>query len=115
LAEQEQSKEPADLFHHGTITKLFPSNNMGLVRIESGREIQFAFDLVILVGDARKPADLKEGMEVGYDLGWTSKGLRVTKINVRSQPEPPQPGAELERQEGQSQDLPPKDFPNKDP
>jgi len=112
LAEEEQqSKEPLDLFHHGIITKLFPSNNMGLVRIESGREIQFSFDLVILVGDVRKPADLKEGMEVGYDLGWTSKGLRVTKINVNSQP---RPDADLKGQGGQSQDLPPEDFSDKD-
>jgi len=80
--EDPQIKPPSDLFHHGVIAKLFPSNNMGVVRTESGREVQFAYDLVILVGDIQKPADLKEGMTIGYDLGWTSKGLRITKIKA---------------------------------
>ena len=26
--------------------------------------------------------DLTEGMEVGFDVGWTSRGLRVTKIKI---------------------------------
>lgn len=55
---------------------------MGVVRTESGREVQFAYDLVIVTGAISQPADLKEGMTVGYDLGWTSKGLRITKIKV---------------------------------
>jgi len=86
-----------DLFHQGVISKLFPSNNMGLVRAESGREIPFSFEFVVLLGEAKNPADLKEGQEVGYDLGWTSKGLRVTKIKTYS---PPPPTQENPQQEG---------------
>ncbi len=86
-----------DLFHQGVISKLFPSNNMGLVRAESGREIPFSFEFVLLLGEAKSPADLKEGQEVGYDLGWTSKGLRVTKIKTYS---PPPPTQENPQQEG---------------
>ena len=74
--------EQKDLFCHGVISKLFPSNNMGLVRTESGREVPFSFTLVILLGEVKNPNDLKEGQEVGYDIGWTSKGLRVTKIKT---------------------------------
>jgi hypothetical protein len=73
-----------DLFHRGVVTKLFPSNNLGLIRTQNGREIPFAFDLVILVGDVKKPGDLKEGQEVGYDVGWTANGLRITKIKTYS-------------------------------
>jgi len=90
--ETQETEEKRDLFHHGVITKLFPSNNMGLVRTESGREVPFSFQLVILVGEVKNPNDLKEGQEVGYDLGWTSGGLRVTKIKVYSQPTPPEEG-----------------------
>ena len=111
----EETNERKDLFHHGVITKLFPSNNMGLVRTESGREVQFSLDLVVLLGDVHKPGDLREGLEVGYDLGWTSKGLRITKIKVSlprvSQP----PEADLKGQGGQGQDLPSQDLPHKDP
>ena len=39
-----------DLFHHGVITKLFPSNNTGFVRIESGREVFFSYEFVIITG-----------------------------------------------------------------
>jgi hypothetical protein len=80
--EDQQTKPPQDLYHHGVICKLFPSNNMGVVRTESGREVQFAYDLVIVTGAINNPIELKEGMTVGYDLGWTSKGLRITKIKV---------------------------------
>ena len=71
-----------DLFHHGLITKLFPSNNTGIVRIESGREIFFSYDFVILTGEIKSPFHLKVGQPVGYDLGWTPSGLQVTKIKT---------------------------------
>ncbi len=87
---------------------------MGLVRTESGREVRFSYDLVILLGDVQKPGDLREGLEVGYDLGWTSQGLRITKIKVGSQPASPQLGTDLKGQGGQGQDLPSQDFPHKD-
>lgn len=32
--------------------------------------------------DGRRIEDLTAGMEVGFDVGWTSGGLRVTKIKV---------------------------------
>ena len=71
-----------DLYHHGVITKLFPSNNTGIVRTESGRELLFSYEFVILSGEAKTVQDLREGERVGYDLGWTSSGLRVTKIKT---------------------------------
>jgi len=106
---------PKDLFHRGLITKLFPSNNMGLVRTESGREVPFSFQLVIVSGEATRPQDLKEGQEVGYDLGWTSRGLRVTRIKTYPQSPSGESGPNLEGQGGQSQDLPSQDLPHKDP
>ncbi|MGH7930971.1 MAG: hypothetical protein ACREQV_24630 [Candidatus Binatia bacterium] len=75
-----------DLFHHGVITRLFPSNSTGFVRIESGREVAFSYEFVILCGAAKTVHDLREGEAVGYDLGWTPSGLRVTKINVYADP-----------------------------
>jgi hypothetical protein len=71
-----------DYYHQGVITKLFPSNNTGVVRTESGRELTFSYDLVILSGEAQSPLDLQVGESIGYDLGWTSSGLRVTKIKT---------------------------------
>ena len=83
----ETEKDPlasnrGDWYHQGVITKLFPSNNTGVVRTESGRELTFSYDLVILVGAVKSALDLRVGEQVGYDLGWTSAGLRVTKIKT---------------------------------
>ena len=106
LEEDQGASERKDLFHQGVISKLFPSNNMGLVRAESGREIPFSFEFVVLLGEAKRPSDLKEGQEVGYDLGWTSKGLRVTKIKAYSSPAPVTEDPNSEGQGGQGENLP---------
>lgn len=71
-----------DFYHQGVITKLFPSNNTGVVKTESGRELTFSYDLVIISGEVKSPLDLKVGDSVGYDLGWTSNGLRITKLKT---------------------------------
>jgi hypothetical protein len=71
-----------DFYHQGVITKLFPSNNTGVVRTESGRELTFSYDLVILVGEIKSPLELRVGEHVGYDLGWTSTGLHITKLKT---------------------------------
>ena len=73
-----------DSYHHGVVTKLFPSNNTGIVRTESGREVPFSYEFVILLGRAQSPLDLKEGEAVGYDLGWAPKGITITKIKTYS-------------------------------
>ena len=102
-----------DLFHHGVIAKLFPTNNTGFVRTASGHEVPFSYELVILLGDVKKPGELKEGMEVGYDLTWTSKGLRISKINVRPRAPAPQSAVNLKGEGSKGQDLPSEDLPDK--
>lgn len=71
-----------DSFYHGTIQRLFPKNNTGVVRTSSGRQIPFSYQLVELFGPVKKPQELKEGLVVGYDMSWTSDGLKVTKIKT---------------------------------
>jgi len=87
-----------DFYHQGIITKLFPSNNTGVVRTENGRELTFSYDLVILGGEAKSPLELRVGEQVGYDLGWTSSGLRITKLKTYPKS---QIDSGLEKSEGQ--------------
>ena len=94
------AEQPADNYHHGVITKLFPSNNTGIVRTESGREIPFSYELVILCGEAKTPQDLREGEPVGYDLGWTSSVLKITKIKTYPKSLAPSGASNLEGQGG---------------
>lgn len=91
-------------FYRGVVCKLHRSPERGKIRTASGREIPFTFTHLSMVGSHRRFDDLHEGMEVGYDLGWTSKGLRVHVIWV-PEDEPTQTSSE--RQSSAEEDEPP--------
>ena len=74
-----------DGFYPGVIVSLDRVRGRGIIRSYSGRELRFEFPFVSVVGAAiggRSPGIelLDHGDRVGFDVGWTSKGLRVTKI-----------------------------------
>ncbi len=76
-------------FYPGMIMRLERSRGRGVVRSHSGKEIPFEFPFVTVVGagiGGRMPGIelLSEGASVGFDVGWTSKGLRVTVIRPRT-------------------------------
>jgi hypothetical protein len=78
-----------DNFYPGLLVFLDRARARGAIRSFSGREIEFQFPFVSVVGapiGGRAPGLdlLKEGDEIGFDVGWTSKGLRVTRINPAS-------------------------------
>jgi hypothetical protein len=112
--QNEERAAKRDYFQLGVISKLFPGNNMGVVRTESGREIPFSFQLVTIVGEAKHPNDLKEGQEVGYDVGWTSAGLKVTKIKTYPPGSITRRTGVLEREGSESKDLPRQDLTDED-
>lgn len=73
-------------FYRGLIVFLDRVRGRGTIRSYGGREIHFQFPFVHVVGapiGGRAPGldRLKQGDTVGFDVGWTSKGLRVTVIN----------------------------------
>ncbi len=74
-----------DNFYSGVIVRLDRGRGRGVVRSGSGRELQFQFPFVTVVGaqpGGRFPGIelIQQGATVGYDVGWTSHGLRVTKL-----------------------------------
>jgi len=71
-----------DKFYRGTVLKVSPGAERGTIRSASGRNIAFLFQHVTLVGSHQKFEDLREGIEVGFDVSWTSKGLRVSVIRI---------------------------------
>jgi hypothetical protein len=71
-----------DKFYRGTVHALQRGAQRGMVRAASGRDIPFVFAHVIMVGPHRHFDDLYEGLRVGYDVSWTSKGLRVSVIRI---------------------------------
>jgi hypothetical protein len=79
----DEPQPSAERFYLGTIRKLFLGSQSGIVRSQSGREIAFVWLHVEKLGGVRHFEDLREGMSVGFDVGWTSRGLRVTALQVR--------------------------------
>lgn len=72
-------------FYQGMILSLDRARGRGVVRSHSGREIAFQFPYVRVVGaglGGTMPGIelINEGDVVGFDVGWTSRGLRVTTI-----------------------------------
>ena len=81
-AERPDAEERSDLYYHGIIRRLSPRKGTGVVRTASGRDVRFSYQMVQVSGALRSPKSLREGMVVGYDLGWGGHGLRVTKIKT---------------------------------
>ena len=70
-------------YYAGTITRVYYGSESGvLVGEASGREYQFKHPFVQIVGPIPRIDGLREGMRVGFDLSWTSRGLRVSLIRV---------------------------------
>jgi hypothetical protein len=73
------------------IMRLDRVRGRGAVRSHQGREVPFEFPFVEIAGAAlggRYPGIdlLREGDSVGFDVGWTSSGLRVTMIKPARPP-----------------------------
>lgn len=82
----EPGDDPADgasalPFYVGTILRVNYANGTGILRTGNGREVRFVHPFVDVL-DGRRIRDLTPGMQVGFDVGWTSRGLRVTKIKL---------------------------------
>lgn len=74
--------QETDKFRHAKITRFFPQSGYGFVRDAAGKEIYFHIDEVRVVGEKRDRALIREGTEVGIDVGRTSRGLRVTQLKI---------------------------------
>ncbi len=71
-----------DKFYRGTIYTLHRGAQRGTIRSANGREIPFIFVHVTMLGRHRRFEDLHEGVQVGYDVSWTSRGLRGRGIKI---------------------------------
>ena len=69
-------------YYRGRVHKLSRGAQRGTIRSATGRNIPFVFPHVTMVGLHHRFEDLREGQEVGYDVSWTSKGLRVHVIRI---------------------------------
>jgi hypothetical protein len=73
----------ADSYYRGVISRVFYGSESGTLTSEtSGRTYQFRQPSVRIIGPIPRVDGLREGMRVGFDVAWTSRGLRVSVIRV---------------------------------
>ncbi len=72
----------ANRFYQGTIVRVRAGSGRGVVRTGNGRDVIFDHWDVRILGTTLGFAALHEGMCVGFDVGRSSQGLRVTTIRV---------------------------------
>jgi cold shock CspA family protein len=71
-----------DKFRKGRIVKYFPQAGYGFVRDDMGHEVYFHLDEVRFVGKRNDRRYVSEGAPVVFDVGRTSRGLRVTRLKL---------------------------------
>ena len=71
-------------YYEGEIVRLFRGSERGFVRSAQGREVELEFPFVNMTGPLRRFEDLEVGMVVGFDVGWTSSGLRISTLYAES-------------------------------
>jgi cold shock CspA family protein len=69
-------------YYRGRIARFNPKTGYGFVETPKGDHIFFYIDQIRLEGKNRKKADIRPGRLVGFDVGWTDRGLRVCKLNI---------------------------------
>jgi hypothetical protein len=70
-------------YYSGVINRVYYGSESGtLVSDATGREYQFKRPFVEIIGPIPRIDGLREGMKVGFDLAWTSRGRRVSVIRV---------------------------------
>lgn len=73
---------PEDKFRKGRIIKFFPHAGYGFVRDLGGKEVYFHLDEIRFLGSKNDRRYVSEGAPVGFDIGRTSRGLRVTLMKI---------------------------------
>ncbi|MCC6764160.1 MAG: hypothetical protein IT293_05805 [Deltaproteobacteria bacterium] len=72
-------------YYRGTVSVVHHGSRTGWLRTERGREVPFAAAHLTLVGTTSF-STLCPGLQVGFDLGRSSRGLCVTTIRVYDTP-----------------------------
>jgi hypothetical protein len=82
-ADGETAASGRERWHQAVVTRVYYGSDSGtLTSVATGREYVFKGPFVQIVGPIPRVDGLREGMTVGFDLAWTSRGRRVNVIRV---------------------------------
>lgn len=74
--------EENDFFPKGVVESFFPEQGLGRLKNARGESIPFDLSQIEMIGPKAGKRYLQAGSRVGFDVSWTSSGLRVSKIRV---------------------------------
>jgi len=69
-------------YYRGRIVRFNPRTGYGFVATPSGSHVFFYLDQVRLEGEKASKREVQAGRLVGFDVGWTSRGLRISKLKL---------------------------------
>lgn len=69
-------------YYRGHIVRYNPQTGYGFVATRSGSHVFFYLDQVRLEGEKVSKRHVQAGLLVGFDVGWTSRGLRISKLKI---------------------------------
>ena len=69
-------------YYRGRIAKFNPKTGYGFVETGEGSHIFFYADQIRLEGARTRKSDIQPGKTVGFDVGWTDRGIRVCKMKI---------------------------------
>ena len=72
-------------YYRGRIAKFNPNTGYGFVEMPRGTHIFFYADQIRLEGDQIRRSDIRPGRIVGFDVGWTDRGIRICKMKIYSE------------------------------
>lgn len=71
-----------DNFPKATVEEYYPRLRMGFLITDGGKRIKFDLSRIRLAGPAHPHLRLKKGCRVGFDVGRTSNGVRLSTLKV---------------------------------
>ncbi|HPQ81803.1 MAG TPA: hypothetical protein PLZ86_08810, partial [bacterium] len=71
--------EANDLFAKGRVVLFYERQGVGVMKGARGERLPFSVSEVELVGPKNHARFISEGAPVGYDVGWSSHGMRVSR------------------------------------
>lgn len=71
-----------DLFPKGTVVDFYPKQGIGRIKTDRNGVLEFSLGQVELIGEKARALNIAAGARIGFDVSWTSKGLKISKIKV---------------------------------
>jgi len=69
-------------YYRGKIARYNPKTGYGFIETPEGKHVFFYADQVRLDGTKNRRSDIQCGVVVGYDVGWTDRGIRVCRMKL---------------------------------